>query len=173
MLPSVHGIINLMKTIIVAYDKHFGIGAKNDLLWQRDLPADLKHFKDATTGHAVIMGSNTYLSIGRPLPNRQNIVISHRDEPIEGVQVVGSLQSAYNAVTDGHETFVIGGGQVYASAIDTVDRILATEVDAVFDQATIFFPVVDAKTWKETAREKHLADERNKYNYDFVTYDRR
>lgn len=173
MPPSVRGIINLMKTIIVAYDKHFGIGAKNDLLWQRDLPADLKHFKDATTGQAVIMGFNTYLSIGKPLPNRQNIVISHRSEPIERIEVVDSLQAAYDAVSDGRETFVIGGGQIYASAIDTVDRILATEVDAVFDQATIFFPVVDTKIWQETAREKHLADERNKYNYDFVTYVRR
>ncbi len=162
-----------MKTIIVAYDKHFGIGAKNDLLWQRDLPADLKHFKDTTTDSTVIMGYNTYLSIGKPLPNRQNIIISERPEQIDGFEVVDSLQSAFSVVSGGRETFVIGGGQIYVLSFDLVDRILATEVDATFDQATVFFPVVDKLVWRETNREKHLTDERNKYNYDFVTYVRR
>ena len=162
-----------MKTIIVAYDKHFGIGANNDLLWQRDLPADLKHFKDITTGNAIIMGFNTYRSIGRPLPGRQNIVISDRKELIEGFEVVGNLQEAYEIVGPDKEIFVIGGGQIYVLAMDTVDRILATEVDAIFDQATIFFPEIDLAKWREISREKHLADELNLYNYDFVTYERR
>lgn len=159
-----------MKSIIVAYDKHFGIGADNDLLWQRNLPADLKHFKDITDGNAIIMGYNTYRSIGRPLPNRQNIVISHSDESIDGITVVDSLSSAYDAVETGKEIFVIGGGKVFASAIDDVDQIFATEVDAEFKNATIFFPPVDLAIWREVSREKHLADDKNLYNYDFVTY---
>lgn len=161
-----------MKTIVVAYDKHFGIGANNDLLWQRNLPADLKHFKDITTGGAIIMGRNTYESIGKPLPDRQNIVVSHHDEKIDGVQVVNSLQQAYGLVEPGRETYVIGGGQIFKQSIDTVDRIAATEVDALFDQATVFFPTVNPAVWREISREKHLTDDRNLYNYDFVVYER-
>lgn len=158
---------------MVAYDKHFGIGANNDLLWQRNLPADLKHFKDVTTGGAIIMGRNTYESIGRPLPNRQNIVLDHHQGVlIDGVQVANSLQQAYDLVEPGRESYIVGGGQVYKSSIDTVDRIAATEVDAIFNQATVFFPTVDSAVWREISREKHLADDRNLYNYDFVTYER-
>jgi dihydrofolate reductase len=162
-----------MKTIIVAYDKHFGIGADNDLLWHRNLPADLKHFKEKTIGNAIIMGLNTYNSIGRPLPDRQTIVLDRRKRPIDGVTVVDSLQASYDAVEAGRETFIVGGGQVFASTIDMVDQIFATEVDALFDNATIFFPAVDKTIWHEISREKHLADDKNLYNYDFVTYVRR
>lgn len=162
-----------MKSILVAYDKNFGIGADNDLLWQRDLPADLKRFKELTTGNAIIMGRKTYDAIGRVLPNRQNIVISREVAQIEGVTVVSSLEDAYAAVEPGKEPFVIGGGQIYRLALDTVDRIYATEVDATFPQADVFFPVFAKTEWTETAREHHDADERNKYAFDFVTYDRR
>ena len=161
-----------MKSIVVAYDKNYGIGAHNDLLWQRNLPADLRHFKEITTGHAIIMGRKTYESINRPLPNRQNIVLSRDDEVIEGVEVVHSLDEAYAAVEPGKEAFVIGGGQIFSLAFDTIDRIYATEVEATFDQADVFFPAIDLSVWKETAREHHEADERNLYAYDFVTYDR-
>lgn len=162
-----------MKSILVAYDKNLGIGAKNDLLWQRDLPADLRRFKELTTNNAIIMGRKTYESIGRPLPNRQNIVISRSPDTIEGATVVDSLHAAYEAVEPGKETFVIGGGQIYSLAIDTVDRIYATEVDALFDEADIFFPLIDDDVWEETNRAHHDSDERNLYNYDFVTFDRR
>lgn len=161
-----------MKTIIVAYDKNFGIGADNDLLWHRDLPADLQYFKAATNGHTVIMGYNTYKSIGRPLPNRRNIIVSDKPELIEGFEVVGNLRSAYDIIPDVEEVFVIGGGQIYSLAIDTADKILATEVDAIFQQATVFFPRIDMNIWRETKREKHRADGANLYNYDFVTYER-
>lgn len=164
--------MKLMKTIIVAYDKHFGIGANNGLLWQRDLPADLKHFEKTTTGNAIIMGHNTYKSIGRPLPNRQNIVLCSKPEIIDGVDVMNNLQAAYDAVDAHRETFVIGGGRIYALAIETVDKILATEVDAIFNQATIFFPDIDLGKWYEASREKHQADEHNLHNYDIVTYER-
>lgn len=160
-----------MKSIIVAYDKNRGIGAANDLLWVRDLPADLQHFKQITTGHPIIMGNNTYKSLGRPLPNRQNIVISRSSDPIEGFTVVGNLDAAYSAAND-DEVYVIGGGQIYQLALDTVDQLLVTEVDESF-AAEVFFPEIDPNVWQEVSREHHKKDELNKYNYDFVTYRRR
>lgn len=163
-----------MKSILVAYDKQLGIGADSDLPWQRDMPADLKRFKELTTGNAIIMGWKTYLSIGRVLPNRQNIAMSRSSpDAVEGLTVASSLEEAYAAVEPGREAFVIGGGQIYTQAIGTVDRILATEVDATFSEATVFFPELDMSVWKEISREHHDADERNKYAYDFVTYVRR
>lgn len=159
-----------MKSIIVAYDQNRGIGANNDLLWHRDLPADLRHFKNLTVGHSVIMGFKTYQSIGRPLPERQNIVISHKDTVINGVEVVSNLDEAY-AVAQNEEVFIIGGGQTYALAIDSVDQIFATEVGASF-KADVFFPDINIDEWQEMSRESHLADEANKYPYDFVLYRR-
>ena len=159
-----------MKNIIVSYDKKRGIGAENDLLWLRDLPADLRHFREITMGHAVIMGRRTYESIGKPLPGRQNIVVSQQKEAIDDVTVVGSIEEAFNRVGPGKEAFVIGGGETFRSAIAYIDRIYATEVQAVFPAATIFFPAVDETVWSEVFREKHYADGKNKYDYDFVIY---
>ncbi len=161
-----------MKSIIVAYDSNFGIGANNDLLWGRNLPSDLAHFKSVTSGHAVIMGYNTYKSIGRPLPGRRNIVISDNMQPIDGFEVVNDLASAYELAADDDEIFVIGGGLVYSLAFDSADRIYATEVKASFDNASVFFPKIDKLTWREVAREKHSKDDLNKYDYDFVIYER-
>ncbi len=161
-----------MKSILVAYDKNHGIGAHNNLLWQRDLPADLAHFKSLTTGNAVIMGRKTYESIGRPLPHRQNIVITRELQKIEGVTIVNSLEAAYAAVEPNKEAFVIGGGQVYALALPGVERIYATEVDALFPEADVFFSILVPNEWQEVMREHHERDEHNKYGYDFVTFDR-
>lgn len=159
-----------MKSIVVAYDKRRGIGADNDLLWTRDLPADMRHFKEITIGATVVMGRKTYDSIGRPLPNRQNIVVSRSDLDIEGVRAADTLEAAYAASE--HDVYVIGGGSVYAQALSDVDVVYATEVDAEFPQATVFFPAL-GDDWCETAREHHDADESNAYAYDFVTYKRR
>lgn len=163
--------ISMMKTIIVAYDKNRGIGANNDLLWKHGLPADLQRFKELTTGSTVIMGSNTYYSIGRPLPHRDNIVINFSNIQIDGVTVVTSLDDAYKAAMT-KDLFVIGGGQIYKLALDSVDQIKVTEVQASF-KADVFFPEIDMDKWQEVARESHQADEMNKYAYDFVTYARR
>ncbi len=156
----------------MSYDKKRGIGAENDLLWLRDLPADLRHFREVTMGHAVIMGRKTYESIGKPLPGRQNIVISRQKYTVEGAIVVGSLEEAFSRVDPDKEVFVIGGGETFRSAVAYVDRIYATEVQETFSAAGIFFPQLDQATWKEVSREKHEADEKNKYGYDFVIYDR-
>ncbi len=164
----------VMKTIVVAYDRNRGIGAANDLLWLRDLPADLKHFKETTMGGAIIMGRKTFESIGRSLPGRQNIVISRdMNTVVDGAVVVNGLQAAYAIAEPGREIFVIGGGQIYQLAIDSVDRIMATEVSATFDQADVFFPPIDPVVWHEESREHYSADAKNRYDYDFVTYVRR
>lgn len=161
-----------MKSIVVAYDKKLGIGANNDLLWQRDLPADLLNFKNITNGYPIIMGRKTYESIGKPLPGRRNIIIS-RDYQADGVEIVDSLQSAYDITNSAENVFIIGGEQIFNLSMDSIDTIYATEVDATFDQATVFFPIIDKNTWKETSRIKNSADDKNLYNYDFVVYERR
>lgn len=160
-----------MKSIVVAYDKNRGIGADNDLLWLRDLPADLQHFKELTSGHSIIMGRNTFESIGRPLPNRHSIVVSGTMKAGNDFDVARTLDEAYELAVG--DAFIIGGAQVYADALADADVIYATEVDASFDNATVFFPEINLDEWQETAREHHDADERNKYAYDFVTYERR
>lgn len=160
-----------MKAIVVAYDKNRGIGADNNLLWMRDLPADLRHFKKLTTGKSIIMGRKTFESIGsKPLPDRQNIVLSHTPTGVEKVITAGSLKAAY-AIAQ-FPIVVIGGESVFRESLPDVDTIYATEVDATFPQATVFFPAIDMNEWQEVAREHHDADEKNKYPFDFVVYRR-
>lgn len=154
-----------MKSIVVAYDKNRGIGADNDLLFR--LPADLKHFKETTMGGSIIMGRKTYESIGRALPGRQNIVVSRGDFKAEGVLTAASLPAAYQAAEN--EIFIIGGGNIFEQTLPDVDVVYATEVQASFPQASVFFPPLPAG-WRETAREHHQADDGNSYDYDFVTY---
>jgi len=159
-----------MKSIVVAYDSHRGIGASNDLLWQRDLPADLAHFKKLTMGGSLIMGRNTFESIGRALPGRENIVVTHRPLDVVDVVAVDSLAKAYKTARGNQ--FIIGGGQIYNQSLADVDVVYATEVHETFSQAEVFFPEL-GDDWREVAREAHAADDRNKYAYDFVTYARR
>lgn len=165
-----------MKTIIVAFAKNMVIGKNGDMPWGRGLPADLKHFKETTSGQAVIMGSKTFQSIldsfGKPLPNRQNIVLSRNASGIDGATVVSSLEEAYAAVEPGREAFIIGGGNVYAQAMENADAINATEIQAEFDGDTLF-PAIDPNVWQEVSREHHQTDEKNVYAYDFVTYKRK
>lgn len=157
-----------MKAIVVAIDKNRGIGADNDLLWVRDLPADLAHFKKLTTGGSIIMGRKTFESIGRPLPNRENIVVSRTPTGVQGVLTAMSLDSAYELAR--YPIFVIGGGQIYMAAINEMDVLYVTEVQAEFPQATVFFPQIDKTVWREVSREHHEADDKNKYAFDFVEY---
>lgn len=163
--------IRPMKTIVVAYDQQRGIGADNDLLWQRDLPADLRHFRRLTLGTSVIMGRHTFESLGnKPLPDRQNIVVTSRPTGVPKTLSALSLEAAFALAQ--YEPVVIGGGQLYAAALPVVDRIYATEVQATFPEASVFFPPLDPEEWTETAREHHEADEHNAYAFDFVTYQR-
>lgn len=157
--------------MVVAYDKNRGIGAENDLLWMRDLPDDLKHFRKMTTGKSIIMGRKTFESIGsKPLPNRQNIVLSRTPTGVDKVITAGSLAAAYAMAQ--YPIVVIGGESVFREALPDVGTLYATEVDASFPQATVFFPEIDMNEWREVSRERHEADEKNKYAFDFVEYQR-
>ncbi len=159
-------------SIIVAIGEGNVIGKKNGLPWY--LPADLKHFKQLTTSHAIIMGRKTYESIGKPLPNRTNIVLAREmDFALEGCVVAHSIEEALSlpVVQDDSEAFVIGGGEIFRQAIDLVSTLYVTEVHHRFD-GDIYFPVIDAKIWKEVARERGVQDEKNNLEYYFVMYKR-
>lgn len=160
-----------MKSIVVAYDKNRAIGAHNTLPWAGTMKTDMRRVKELTTGNAIIMGRNTYESIGRALPNRQNIVITHRPFEAEGVNVVSSLDEAYALVEPGRDAYIFGGAQIYTLAIDTVDRVLATEIDTRVEGADTFFAPLDPTRWREVSREHHTADKDNQYAFDFVEYE--
>lgn len=156
-------------TIVVAIDRQRGIGINNALPWH--LPEDLAHFKRTTSGHPIIMGRKTFESIGRPLPNRRNIVVTRNPEwRHEGAEAVGSLQQAL-ALLDGAEGYIIGGAQIFTEAMPSTDRLIVTEIDQSFSCDT-FFPEIDPSLWQETARESHYS-EQLACRYDFVTYQRR
>lgn len=155
-------------TIIVATDAQRGIGINNTLPWK--LPEDLAHFKRTTTGHPIIMGRKTFDSIGRPLPNRRNIVVTRNDKwSHEGVETVGSIEAAI-ALLDGAEGFVIGGAEIYKQSLQLADQLIITEIAHTFE-CDAFFPEVDA-SWQETAREEH-ASEASGLKYAFVTLRRK
>jgi dihydrofolate reductase len=127
-----------MITIVVAMGKNREIGADNQLLWH--LPKDLKHFKELTSGHPIIMGRKTYESIGKPLPNRTNIVISRKNDWFEeGILIVGSIKEAMKfAKKIDENVFIIGGGTIYEQTIDLADQLEVTLVDAT--KSGYFFP---------------------------------
>ena len=155
-------------TIVVAIDRQRGIGVRNTLPWK--LPEDLAFFKRTTTGHPIIMGRKTFDSIGRPLPNRRNIVITrNRDWRHDGVEAVASLADAIALVGE-QPAFVIGGGQIFMDALPLTRQLLVTEIDRDF-ACDVFFPEIDPRSWREVAREAHHSDV-NAFDFAFVTYQR-
>jgi dihydrofolate reductase len=157
-------------SIIAALAENRTIGLNNALPWQ--LPADLKHFRRITLGHPVIMGRRNYESIGRPLPERDNIVMTRRtDYHAPGCKVVASLESALAAATGTDEIFVIGGAELYAQTIASVQRMYLTYVHARVTGDT-FFPAFDALEWRELSRVRYEVDDRHAYAYSFVTLER-
>lgn len=160
-----------MISIIVAMGKNRVIGKKNALPWH--LPADLKHFKEITKGHAVIMGKNTHQSIGRALPGRLNIVLSgDKNYKADDCIVVSSIQEALKVAQGQEEIFFIGGGNVYKQALPLADRLYITLVDAEFE-GDVFCPEIDYSNWKEVSREDCNADEKNPYNFSFLIFERK
>ncbi len=158
-------------SLIVAASENHVIGKGGKIPWH--LPADLKHFRDLTQGHPVIMGRKTYESIGHPLPNRTNIVITRGKEvKIEGCTIVHSLEDALRIVSDSPEVFVIGGGEIYKEALPLADRIYLTRVHAIVE-GDAFFPEIDPKQWREVSRERHAADAEHLYPYTFLVYERK
>ncbi len=159
-----------MITLIAAIAKNNALGKDNDLIWH--LPADLKRFKKVTTGHHILMGRNTFESIGKPLPNRTTVIITRNDNYfIDGCLTANSIENAIELAKEDDEIFIIGGAQIYKQALENnlVDKLDITLVDEEFE-ADVFFPEIDATIWKEISREDFKADKKNKYDYSFVSY---
>jgi len=161
-----------MKSIIVAADEKNAIGKDNNLLCH--LPNDLKYFKSVTEGYPVIMGRKTFESLPKgALPNRRNIVITrNKDLHFERCEMVGSVEEAIELSEGEKEVFFIGGGTIYKEAMEIADRIYLTRIHHVFDDADTFFPALDPAEWKEVTRKDNQPDERHKYGYSFITFEK-
>jgi dihydrofolate reductase len=163
-------------SIIVAVGSNRAIGKNNSLIWH--LPADMKFFKEKTTGHCIITGRKNYESIPekfRPLPNRTNIIVTRQaNYNAPGAIITSSLQEAIEKakqISD-QEIFIIGGGDIFRQSLHLTDTIYLTEIDQAFD-ADVFFPELDAHDWQEVERVKGKQDEKNNYPFSFVTYKRK
>ena len=159
-----------MVSIIVAVAENGVIGDKNTLLWH--ISEDLKHFKAVTTGHPVIMGRKTYESLGRPLPNRTNVVITRQQVEIPGCRVVHSLGEAVALFPGDDEVFVIGGAQIYGEALPAADRFYLTRVHRAYEGDTRF-PEWDAAEWRLVGSESFPCGDRYEYPFTFETYERK
>lgn len=171
----------MILSIISAIAKNNEIGMKNALLW--NLPADMKHFKETTSGHPVIMGQKTFESLGtspdgtpgRPLPNRRNIILTlDKEFKRDNAEVYYSIEDLEKALNEtlgkDEEAFVIGGGMIYKLFIDKADKLYITQVDAEFPDADTFFPIIDANKWEKTESKPYPQDELNAYNLEFAIY---
>lgn len=158
-----------MITIIAAIGKNNELGIDNQLLWH--LPNDLKRFKNLTSGHPIIMGRKTYESLGKPLPNRTNIVVSRRNDWFEeGILIVPTIKEAIkHAKKINEDIFIIGGGNIYEQTIDLADQLEITQVEAEINADT-FFPKIDEKKWQKIDEILHQKDEKHNYNYSYQTW---
>ena len=157
-------------SIVAAMGLNGVIGDAGNLPWR--LPADMKHFKATTMGKPIIMGRKTFDSIGKPLPGRENIVVSRNaDFRAAGCKVVGSLMEAIEVTLMAEEAMVIGGAVIYERALPLTKRIYLTRVYSMF-KGDAYFPDLTVGNWKQTSREDHDADEKNPYAYSFLQLDR-
>lgn len=157
--------------IIVATDLNGLIGKDNDLPWR--LSADLHYFRQITMGKPIIMGRRTHESIGRPLPGRENIIItSDQDYQAEGCTVMHSLQSALQHCEQHQEVMIMGGASLYQQCLPLADKIYLTQVDAELSGDT-WFPEWDKTQWQCISQQDHPADENNDYPYSFMVYERK
>jgi len=159
--------------ILVAFDENRVIGKNNSLIWH--LPADLKRFKTLTTGHVIIMGRKTFESIGKPLPNRTTIVISRQaDLKIDGAIITHSVEEAIlkaKSITR-EDIFIVGGAEIYALSLALADQILVTQLHDIFD-GDAYFPEIPSESWEVTENERGITDEKNAYQYSYITYSRK
>ncbi|MCW3072586.1 MAG: diacylglycerol kinase [Bacteroidetes bacterium] len=164
-----------MISLIVAVGDNNVIGKDNALIWH--LPADMKFFKEKTTGHCIITGRKNYESIPekfRPLPNRTNIVITRQsDYSAPGAIVVNSVEAALEKAkqTGDEEIFIIGGAEIFRQSLGYANRIYLTVIHHSFE-GDVFFPEIDRTQWKETTRIQGPVDEKNKYPHDYITLDK-
>ena len=161
----------MKRSLVVAIARNGVIGRDNALPWR--LPADLAHFKKVTMGHPVVMGRRTYESIGKPLPGRQNIVVTrNRGFVAPGCTVVGSLDEAWRAAGGADEVSIIGGTTLFEETLPLADVIHLTEVEADVEGDT-FFPRFDRGQWQEREVARHPADERNAYPFRILELTRK
>jgi dihydrofolate reductase len=160
----------MLRSLVVAVARNGVIGRDNQLPWK--LPDDLAYFKKVTMGHPVVMGRRTYDSIGKPLPGRLNIVVTHnRAFAAPGCVVVGSLDDAWKAAGEAAEVSIIGGTTLFAETLPIADRIHYTDVQADVPGDT-WFPAFDRAQWRETVVSTHAADERHAYSFRILVLDR-
>ena len=158
-----------MVSIIVAVAQNGTIGDKNSLLWH--ISEDMRFFKRTTSGHPVIMGRKTYDSLGRPLPNRTNVIISRTAEHIEGCQIARSLEEAIALFPAEEEIFIIGGAQIYALALEVADRLYITRVEHDYEGDTSF-PEWDESKWQLIEHESYPCGEKYPHPFAFERYER-
>jgi dihydrofolate reductase len=157
-------------TLIAAASENNVIGKDNKLIWH--LSDDLKHFKDLTKGHFVIMGRKTFESMPKALPNRTNVVITRKlDYKAENAIVVNSLEQALQEAKSDKQPFIIGGGEIYKLAIENADRIELTRVHTTIE-GDAFFPEINTNLWQEVSSEKRLKDDKNEYDFTFYRYNK-
>lgn len=158
--------------LIAAIAKNNAIGHENRLIYW--LPNDLKRFKELTTGHTIIMGSNTFRSLPKgALPNRRNIVLSRKEKSFPGCETFSSLEEALTNCTNEDIVYIIGGETLYKAALPIADILCLTEVDDTPAQADAFFPQFARNEWEIIEKEEHTADEKHSFNYSFTTFLRR
>ncbi|MDB4144786.1 dihydrofolate reductase [Flavobacteriaceae bacterium] len=157
-------------TLIAAASENNIIGKDNKLIWR--LSDDLKHFKELTKGHFVIMGRKTFESMPKALPNRTNVIITRKtDYKAENAIVVNSLEKALKVAENDNQPFIIGGGEIYKLSIEIADRIELTRVHKSIEGDTSF-PEINLEKWQEVKNEKRLKDEKNEYDFSFLRYDK-
>ena len=157
-------------TLIAAASENNIIGKDNKLIWR--LSDDLKHFKELTKGHFVIMGRKTFESMPKALPNRTNVIITRKtDYKAENAIVVNSLEKALKVAENDNQPFIIGGGEIYKLSMEIADRIELTRVHTSIEGDTSF-PEIDLEKWQEVKNEKRLKNEKNEYDFSFLRYDK-
>lgn len=160
-------------SIVAAISDNNAIGKDQDLLWR--MPADMRRFKDLTTGHAVIMGRKTFESLPRgPLPNRKNVVLTTLPEAgFINCFACESMHDALDICEKEENIFILGGALVYRQALSFAHKMYITRVHAEFKDADTFFPIVNWDLWEEVERQEFPADAKNPYPYTFLTYERK
>jgi dihydrofolate reductase len=160
-----------MLSIIAAVAQNNIIGKNNKLVWH--MPADLRYFKNTTMGHTMIMGRKTFESFGKPLPGRRSIVVTRqKDWHYEGVEATHSLEEAIELAPKDQEVFIVGGAEIYRQALPLCNKMHLTVIHHDFEGDTAF-PAVDFSEWELVSDIRHKADEKNKYDYSFMVYERK
>lgn len=162
-----------MLSIVVAISENNVIGKNNKLLWH--IPEDMKRFKELTTGHTIIMGRKTFESIGKVLPDRRHIILTRDSEYVvnnENVDIVNDINELDSYIDETEENFIIGGAIIYNQLIKRADKVYMTKIHKVFD-GDAYFPKLSETEWKEVERKQGLKNEKNPYDYEYITYFRR